>query len=84
MPPPWSFTGTAIGVFAAVLASPLFPGGFARALEPDRGHIRVDGAALLVGASTVIGFALLLWVAVAQPPGPASSARPGRRWWPTP
>ena len=57
-------TGTAIGVVVAVLASPLFPGGFARALEPDRGHIRVDGPALLVGA-TVMGLALLLWVAVA-------------------
>ena len=57
-------TGTAVGVVVAVLASPLFPGGFARALEPDRGHIRVDPPALLVGA-TVVGLALLLWVAVA-------------------
>ena len=75
--------GTAIGVFAAVLASPLFPGGFARALEPDRGHIRVDGAALLVGA-TVIGFALLLWVAVAAAWPGVVGPPPGRRWWPTP
>jgi hypothetical protein len=56
--------GTVVGVLGAVLASPLFPRGFALALEPDRRQIRVDGPVLLVGA-IVIALALLTWVAVA-------------------
>jgi ABC-type lipoprotein release transport system permease subunit len=56
--------GTSIGVLGSVAASRSFPRGFARALEPDRGHFHVDGPALLMGA-LVIGLALLAWVAVA-------------------
>jgi len=56
--------GTVVGGLGAILASPLFPRGFALAVEPDRRQIRVDGAALLIGA-IAIGLALLAWVAVA-------------------
>ena len=56
--------GTAVGVVGAVLASAWFPRGFARALEPDRGEIRVDGLVLVVGAA-VLGVTLLAWVAIA-------------------
>ncbi|HEY1281680.1 MAG TPA: hypothetical protein VGF22_18515, partial [Acidimicrobiales bacterium] len=56
--------GTVFGVLGAVMASPLFPRGFALAVEPDRRQIRVDGPALLIGA-IAIGLALLAWVAIA-------------------
>ena len=56
--------GVAVGVVGAVIASSWFPRGFARALEPDGGQIRVDGPALLIGA-TVMALALLAWVAAA-------------------
>jgi hypothetical protein len=57
--------GTAAGVVVAALASAWFPGGFARALEPDPGHIRLDAVVLVIGAA-VTGLVVLLWVAVAS------------------
>jgi hypothetical protein len=56
--------GAAVGVVGAGLASAWFPRGFARALEPDPGRIRVDAPVLLLGA-IVIGVTLLAWVALA-------------------
>jgi ABC-type antimicrobial peptide transport system permease subunit len=55
--------GSVLAVVVAVLASDVFPTGFARSLEPDPG-IRIETVVLIVGA-TVLALALLLWNVVA-------------------
>ena len=51
--------GTALGVAAAAVASPLFPVGLARRAEPDPG-LRLDGAALGVGSAAALVIGLVL------------------------
>ena len=55
--------GSLVAVIFAVLASDVFPIGFARSLEPDPG-LRIETVVLLCGAVGLV-LALLLWTVVA-------------------
>jgi ABC-type lipoprotein release transport system permease subunit len=56
--------GTVAAVVLAALASVAFPRGFARAVEPDPGHLRADPL-VLAGGAIAMAVLLLAWVAVA-------------------
>jgi ABC-type lipoprotein release transport system permease subunit len=55
--------GTVIGTVVATLASPLFPRGFARVLDPDAGRVLIDPTVLGVGAA-VLAALLIACVAI--------------------
>jgi predicted lysophospholipase L1 biosynthesis ABC-type transport system permease subunit len=55
--------GTVLAMAIAVLASPLFPRGFVRVLDPDAGDLVVAPLAL-AGAAAVMAVAVMAWVAV--------------------
>jgi hypothetical protein len=58
-----AIVGIAVGMVIAVLASGLFPAGFARPIEPNPG-LRADFAVLAVGAASLL-VGVLVWVGLA-------------------
>ena len=70
-------TGIALGTVVAVLASGVFPAGFARSIEPNPG-LRADFAVLAVGAASLL-VGLLVWVGLALLVARHHSA--GRPWF---
>jgi hypothetical protein len=56
--------GVLMGAVIAVFASPLFPRGFVKNLEPRAGHILVEPR-LLAAAAALLAVAILAWVALA-------------------